>query len=441
MGFRQGELDDGDGLATMVVALIGGPALLVGALLVTADGLTMGQVLLVAPIGALLGALTVGSSAAMAAQTGAYGPWLLRPAFGRGGAIGVSVLRLILVVLWAVVGLQLAGGWARGAFEDAGVALPLSIWVIAVAVVGLILVLVGVVPTIQTVIRKPLFISSVLLLALLAWRLATGGFGFESAGTGAFWPGVQRAVEVAVVFIPFVEVVARRLHNDEDAMSSFGVGYAVPATLMFAAGAVLAFRLGGIGDLMGLDVGAAGVSVVVAWVLIAEVDQAFAGFVAAGSEAAGIVRIGPSWVVGAIASLAVVGVALLAPNLPIGMASLAAAVVFPTAVISMFDFHLVKDHYYAEADMYGRTESLMNMSGIGCWLAAAVFGQLLDPIGPSAWTDLMPDLLPDVDLPLRLIVTLAAATAYLLITRWGGRRTPSVYEVRGVNVYGRQHDE
>src|SRR5690554_1558085 len=134
VGFRQGELEDGDGMAATVVALIGGPALVVGATLVTADSLTIGQVMLVAPVAALLGCFFAGSSARMAAQTGAPGTWILRPAFGRTGSVVVSVARLAMVALWAVVGLKYAGGWAEGAGDAYGLALPAAVWIGLIAV-------------------------------------------------------------------------------------------------------------------------------------------------------------------------------------------------------------------------------------------------------------------------------------------------------------------
>ncbi|MGH8911993.1 MAG: hypothetical protein ACRDVD_05725, partial [Acidimicrobiia bacterium] len=132
VGFRRGELDDGDGLATMVVTLIGGPALLVGAGLVTADGLSLFQVLLLAPVAAILGGAVVGASARMAASTGGTGTWLLRPSFGVYGSWGISVLRLAMVVTWAIVGLQSAGRWGLGVSTSVGLSLGGTAVVIAI---------------------------------------------------------------------------------------------------------------------------------------------------------------------------------------------------------------------------------------------------------------------------------------------------------------------
>lgn len=435
VGFRQGELDDGDGVATMVVTLIGGPALVVGALLVSSDGLSIGQVLLVAPVAALLGAALVAVSAAMAAQTGANSTWLLRPPFGRAGSIVVSAVRLVMVATWAIVGVRLAGEWSASAIESAGTSVQPVVGIGVVALLGLLLAWLGLVRTIRVVIRKPLFILSVALVAFVAWRVASTGLAFPTGGDGSFWVGVQRAVEMSVVFIPFVQTVARRLYNDEEAMTSFGVGYAIPATVMLIAGALLALRLGDFPfDLIGLEVGAAAFVIAAAWVLVAEIDQAFSAFVAAGSEAVGILRAGPTWMIGLVVAAAICTAALMVPELPLELAGLLTALVFPAALISAADFYFARDHYYTESDIYGsgETEGFLNVVGMACWLLAVALGQVLDPIGPSDWTEAVPAVDLEVDLPWRLIMAVLLAAFYIVFHAWRDRKVASVYELRGL---------
>ena len=125
-------------------------------------------------------------------------------------------------------------------------------------VVALVAVVLGPLAFIRLVVRRPLFWASVAVVAFMAWRLGSGG-GFGTGAGGSFWAGLQRAVEMAAIFVPFVQTVARRLRDDEDAFTSFGVGYTIPATLMVVVGAVFAHRLGGLGDLTSLDASTAGV--------------------------------------------------------------------------------------------------------------------------------------------------------------------------------------
>src|SRR5690606_21522599 len=149
------------------------------------------------------------------------GTWILRPAFGRTGSVVVSVARLAMVALWAVVGLKYAGGWAEGAGDAYGLALPAAVWIGLIAVLGLSMLALGIETAVKRLIRLPLFAGSVLLIGLLAWTVASRAGTLEGDGSGLFWSGVQRAIEAAVVFVPYIESVARRLHHDEEAMPTF----------------------------------------------------------------------------------------------------------------------------------------------------------------------------------------------------------------------------
>lgn len=434
VGFRRGELDEGDGLAAMVVTLIGGPALLVGAVLVTTDNLSLFQVLFLAPLAAILGGVVVGASARMAASTGGTGTWLLRPSFGVYGSWGISVLRFAMVVAWAIVGLQVAGEWGDGVVTAAGFGLGGADGVIAIlGLLALLAMFIGPLASIRFLVRRPLFWASVALVAVVAWQVGAGG-GFDSGPGGSFWAGLQRAVEMAAIFVPFAQTVARRLRDDEDAITSFGVGYTIPATLTLVAGAIFAERLADFGDLTGLTLGTTGVALAAAWVIVAEVDQAFSAFLAAGSEATGIIGALPPVIVGGLTSVGIVAAAIFLPTLSIGLASLLSAVVFPAALIAAADFFLARDRHYSEAEIYGATagESALNVVGVTTWLLAVILGQVIDPIGPGRWTAAMPELTFSGDLPWRLLMAIVGAVAYLVLVRWRDHRAAAVYDLRGV---------
>lgn len=436
VGYRRGELEEGDGVATMVATTIGGPALVIGALLYTHDGLDIAQILLAAPIAAVIGGALVGGSARMAASTGADGAWLSYPSLGRVGSWFISWLRLAMIALWAAVGLRLVGDWGSGAMSAAGFSFTSPVLAMAVvAALGVLLTYLGLVITIKVVIRRPIFWLSVILIAGLGWKLASLG-GVSLTGTFApFWPGVQRAVEMSALFIPFVESVARRMHNDEEAMISFGVGYTIPVVLMLLAGAVLALRMGGLPtDLTPIAAGATGVVLAVAWLLFAESDQVFASLVAAGTEAIGIVPAGSPVVIGTLSTAGVLALAFAVPDPPLAWASLATALVFPAVVIAAADFYLVKGRYYAESETYGASAdvSAWNLVGIGMWILAVSLGQMLNPVGPQAYLDFIPSIATSSDLPWRLLMVLVAGIGYVILSRWQARRDALVYELRGV---------
>ena len=436
VGYRRGELDDSEAVATTVVTLIGGPTLLVGYLLTQADGLSVFQVLLVAPLAAAIGGMLVGGSARMAAATGANGTWLLHPAFGFGGSWMVSLIRLIMIILWGAVGLRLTGEWLSGAAVSAGATLASPVVAILVlAALGALMTFVGMVTTIKNAIRRPIFWGSVFLVAVLGWELASRGAGFSSEATGPFWLGLERAIEMSAIFIPFFQTVGRRLRTDEDALSSFGVSYTISVTLMVVLGAVLAgLGGGGTNDLMLVQAGSLGLATAIGWVLVTEVDQVFAAFVAAGSESAGIIPVVSPLVIGMLSAGATVVVALVMTESPVGLASLATAVVFPASVIAAADFFVAKGSYYAESDTYGAYagEDRLNLVGVAMWLLAVILGQALDPIGPEAWVGQAPTTSLNPDMPWRLIMAVVAAIGYVVLSRWREKRAAPVYELRGV---------
>ncbi len=432
IGFRRGELSGSDGVAVTAVTLIGGPALVVGASLVVDHGLGLPQMLLVAPLAAIVGGALVGGSAQMAATTGANSVWLLRPAFGRAGAWAVSLVRLVMVVLWAVVGLVLVGGWGAQAAQSSGVTLSAELVIVVVALIGLAMTLAGVVRTTAVVIRRPLFWASVALMALVAWQM-TGALPVASTtDSGRFWSAVQLAGEMAVVFVPFVQTVARRLENESDAFTSFGVGFTVPATVMMMTGAVLAAQAATFPlDLTGLDIGVAGAMFAIVWVVVAEIDQGFSSFVATGSEAVGLIPFVPVVVVGVVGAVAVVVASVLVTEPPIAWAFLATALAFPAAVIALADFFGVRSLDYPESDIYGIDAGpRLNLAGVVCWLLAVVVGQIFDP----SVEGMLPEVSPwaDVDIPWRLVAALAAALIYLIAARQRSRREVRVQELRGV---------
>ncbi|CAN5772532.1 hypothetical protein BH23ACT5_BH23ACT5_02920 [soil metagenome] len=432
VGFRRGELKGSDGIAVIAVTLIGGPALIVGAAMVEDHGLDLLQVLLVAPLAALIGGVLIGSSAQMAAKTGANSVWLLRPAFGRWGGWVVALVRLAMVGLWAVVGLMLVGEWGAQAAQSFGVALPRPVVIGLVAAAGLAMALAGVVRTTMHVIKRPLFWSSVALMALLAWRM-TDSVAFAPAGVdGQFWGALQYATELAVVFVPFVQTVARRLANEEEAFTSFGVGYTVPATAMLLVGAVFVGAAGTFPfDLTAIDIGLAGPLFAIAWVVVAEIDQGFSAFVATGSETVGVIPSVSVIFLGVAGAVGVVVAAVFLADYPIVWASLAAALAFPAAVIAVADFMGVRSLDYPESDIYGIDAGpRFNVAGVVCWLLAVVVGQLLDPSIDEWVSDVSRQT--DVDLPWRLLAAVAGALIYLITARQRNRRAVRPHELRGV---------
>ena len=391
-----------------------------------------------APLAALLGGAVAGTSARMAATTGAHGSWLLRPSFGVAGSRVVALVRLAVVVLWAIIGLQYAGEWLAESAAAAGMAVgswatPVAIGLLAA--VGFVLVAWGLVPTVRLLIRRPLFWGSVVLLGVVAWQVIDLG-RIDTGSTQGFWPGVQEATEMAVILVPFLQSVARRLRDDDEAHASFGVGYAVPVTLVLLMGAFIGSLAGGIpADLSVVAAGSVGAMIAIAWIVVAEVDQAFAAFTSGGAEATSIVARTPEWIAGAVVATGVVAVAAFGPTVNLTLGSLLAAIAFPAALISIADFYVAHRQYYSQSELFGAAGEarIVNVVGMASWVVVVMLGQAIDPVGPEAWMSLMPDVDLAEGLPWRLLMALLGATAYLVLLRWQEGRVGAVHELRGVD--------
>lgn len=273
------------------------------------------------------------------------------------------------------------------------------------------------------------------MVAVLGWELATQGIGVSGGGSGTIWPGMQRAVEMSAVFVPLFQTVGRRMQREEVALSSYGVSYVVTVTLMLVLGALLATLGGDLGSHQFISqAGSLGLAATIAWVLVTEVDQVFMSLVAAGSEAAGIIPVVSPVAVGAVMAAGMVAASTVMEELPIELASLLTALVFPSVVIAAADFFVAKGRYYAEADTYGAHagEARINLVGVGMWILAVVLGQVLSPVGPAWWVERLPaTALSDV-LPWRPLMAVVAGIGYVVLIRWRERRAARVFELRGV---------
>ena len=88
IGYRDAQLDSSDFTAAMTLFVAGVPALLIGSELAL-QGVGLGQMILAAPLGVLVGALVVGLLGRQAAASGVPSVYLARAAFGSLGSIAV----------------------------------------------------------------------------------------------------------------------------------------------------------------------------------------------------------------------------------------------------------------------------------------------------------------------------------------------------------------
>ena len=123
IGFRDARLDSSDFSSAMALFVAGIPSLLIGAEL-AGSGLGFGQLILAAPIGAILGAAIVGLLGRQAAASGAPGAYLARGPFGSLGGALFNLGRLALTLVWAALVIKIAAGWVETALSAFNVAIP-----------------------------------------------------------------------------------------------------------------------------------------------------------------------------------------------------------------------------------------------------------------------------------------------------------------------------
>lgn len=439
VGYRQGNLSAAHAVASSGTALVGGPVLVVGAIGVLAGGVSVAQLLLIAPMAAILGGILVGGSARMAAATGAPPTALLRPIVGSVGSRMASLLRLGAVLCWASVVLLFAGRWAQGGLSQLGVSLPLAVPVIVIALLGMGLTLGGS-WSIHNLIRRPLYVASIAVAMLAVFALFRGSTISGGSGDASIWPLLQIAVEICVIFVPFVQVLGRHLDDEAEATGAFGIGYVIPAAVGFVLGGLLGAWAGVWPfELAAIEPATTGALFALIWVVVAEIDQVYAAFTAGGSEASGIAAKAPVWLVAVLLAGASTGLTLVNPTDLVAIAGLATAVVFPIVALSVADFFWVRGRFYSESELYAEAgvRQRGGWLGIVCWMAAVAAGQLVNPS----------DLLGDPVIgglaggPWRLVATAAAVGLYVGVNRLLARRESSTESsLRGLVTVTRSKD-
>ena len=112
IGYRDAQLDSSDFTAAMTLFVAGVPALLIGSELAL-QGVGLGQMILAAPLGVLMGALVMGLLGRQAAASGVASAYLARAAFGTFGSMLFGLARMAMTLAWAALTLRVAAGWVE----------------------------------------------------------------------------------------------------------------------------------------------------------------------------------------------------------------------------------------------------------------------------------------------------------------------------------------
>lgn len=430
------------------------PAVVVGVRL-TADatagglGLTLGQLLFVVPLAAVVGAVILAAVSSAAADQGIPAGLILRPGFGVAGSWVASVMITLFYVMWAALELQVGGRTVVAALRRAEIVSlddRLAIGVFGLGVAALIFL--GLSATTQWWIRRFAF-WAVLVVFAIGLVAALGGLGDGVLETvprqQGFWLGVDMILGAMIIWFPLAADTGRFARDSSIAVSGTGYGFGVAAS-----GAVLLGGLAGLSRI--IEPSPAGVttavltsgsSVVVVvllfWILAGELDQPF-GFIygAATSVSSTVLRRPPGYLGETLVAGAIAAAMLVAEDSLTRAIEFLITIIAPMAAILLADFYVVRRRHYLTDDLYDRSGAYrgVNLFGVAAFLVSFLVVQWIEPSGPVGWTDTIIDLIPSAGsmaergLPPIIVGMVVAFLVYTGLGLWRIRETDKVSSVR-----------
>ena len=430
IGFRDARLDSADLSSVMALFVAGIPALLVGAELAGA-GLGFGQLIIAAPLGAIIGAGLIGLLGRQAAASGAPGAYLARAPFGSLGALVFNLLRLILTLGWAALVIQIASDWVESALLALNLEVPPYAIPGALALLAALFFLNGLAWTVVLV-RRRLFWIVLALMLVVVWRVLEGSDPTEAvSGNQSFVGGLDGILALAVLWAAVGADVGGYGQREDDTATGLGFGFAIGALAFILAGAALGQRVGAdLSNMSGLGAGLIGSALLIRWVPLMEVDGTGGLVAASAMSMQTVMEIIPTrfWLV--ISALAAgAGAAFLDQAILREAADLAAVAVGPAMAVIVVDAYLVRPGGYSSDDLFRwhGDYGFLNPAGLLAWIFGA---------GVALWlhreaTELVPLVGSGPDgLPALLLGMVTAGLIFLVLGRLivGGRS--ETYQMR-----------
>ena len=430
IGFRDARLDSSDFSSAMALFVAGIPSLLIGAEL-AGSGLGFGQLILAAPIGAILGAAIVGLLGRQAAASGAPGAYLSRGPFGSLGGAVFNLGRLALTLGWAALVIKISAGWVESALATFNVAIPEFVIPGVVALLAGALFFSGVAWTVH-LIRQRLFWLVLVLTLIVVWRVLEGTNPVETVTrTESFTGAVDAILGLAVLWAAIGSDAGGYGQREDETATGLGLGFAIGTIAFVLAGAALGQRFGtDLVGISGLGAGVIGAVLLMLWVPVMEVDGA-GGLAASASISLQTILGGiPARILLflVIAASAVGSVLMSYENLRL-IADLSGVVIGPALAVILTDCTVVRRGGYASDELFRwRGEyGLINPAGLLAWVIGAFLALWLHPqvAGLPPLIGSGPDGLPSL-----LLGMLASALIFGVVGRLivgGGTQT---YQMR-----------
>ena len=423
---------------------VGIPLVLVGIQLMTSVGagglgFSGSQLLLVVPIGVLVGVGLLASVAYASATISDRTAVVLRPALGVIGSWIFVPVVVVFLVSWTVVELEVAGRSLAAAAElFEGPAVNRSVGTILVAVLAAFFLIIGPQRLVRTWIKWFAFWAG--LAVMLALLLRTVGSldlasMLDDAPGAHFWLGVDLVVGASVIFFPLVADTARFAPDQSTAASSVGAGYGVPALIALLVGG-LAAALGGateptpagmVTEFFGASAGVFGAVLALFWLMGAEADQPFAFLYSASVSIQSLVSRFPIWAAGvSLVTVSAVLSLLVEPAFWFDLINLLVAILVPVLGIFLADFFVVRRRSFLSDSLYDRRGAYrgVNWYALPSLILGFILYQWISPAGPSGWVEFVDQLIPGLapseaaGVPPVMITLAFSFASYALIGRW-----------------------
>ena len=412
-------------------------------------GLTLGQLLFVVPLAAVIGATTLAAVSWAAADQGVPTGMLMRPSLGVAGSWAGSTVIAVLYLSWAALEMQAGGRALVSSLDRAGIismsdVVGIGFFVVATAA----LVFVGLSLATKWWIRRFAF-WGVMILFLFTLLAVLGSFSDGVLTTvprqQGFWLGVDMVVAAMVVWYPLAGDTGRFAADPAAATSGTGYGFGVGT-----AGAVMVGGLAGLTRV--IEPSVSGVTaavltttstllilVVVVGILVAQLDQPFGLIYGAATSISSTVLRRPPGFLGEGLVVAAGAAAILVTESSLARAvDFLAAIVAPLVAIFIADFYIVRNRRYLTDGLYDRSGPYrgVNLLGLGTFLVAFALMQWVEPSGPDVWVDTIADLVPAAGewalsgVPPVMLGMVVAFVVYAGIGRWRFHEAEQVSSVR-----------
>ena len=423
---------------------VGLPLLLVGIRLMATPGagglgLSGSQLLLVVPIGVLLGVGLLAAVAFAAATVSEKTAVMLRPALGMIGSWIFVPVVVAFLVSWAALELEVAGRSLAAASLLFNGAVISDWWgtIIVALLAGFFLVLGPQLMT-RTWVKWFAFWAGLGVMLVMVGRVVSGvdlALMLEQAPAPYFWLGVDLVVGGAVIFFPLVADTARFATDEGTAASSVGAGYGVPALIALLLGGLAATTsgltqatpAGVVTEFFGSSAGVLGAVLAVFWLFGAEADQPFAFVYSASNSIQAVITRVPMWVSGLVLIALSAGLSFITDaTLLIGLVGLVFSLLVPVLGVFLADFFFVRRRSYLSDSLYDLRGAYrgVNLYALPSLILGFVLFQWIDPVGPSAWVEFVEQLIPGrspaaaAGVPPVMITLMFSFSVYALLGRW-----------------------